>query len=329
MSNTLKFFTKLVISGILLFLISKKINFNELIIQAKSTSVFILVITFSLTVSKKVIESFRWKLVLESKKYKEKLIRLFSLYMIGGFFNIFLPSTLGGDTLRILYVKRKELSLKTATSTVLFERMIGLYSIFIMAIIAISIGWNSIMVEMRLPVLVISCICTLLMTSVFILYDKILSFTKQLSSKISLNIFLKFYSYLKLFNFKEYGAKIALICFFLSIFIQLIVICITALIGYSMDLDEIGLLNYFVIMPPIWVITMLPISIGGFGVREGLFILLLAPLGIGIEQSTLLSLLSFLPFVIVGLLGSLFYLFGSNLYKETVNVNGTNANKKT
>ena len=41
-----------------------------------------------------------------------------------------------------------------------------------------------------------------------------------------------------------------------------------------------------------------------------------APMGVSLEQSTLLSLLSFSLFVIVGLLGGLFYLFGSHSYKK-------------
>lgn len=75
-------------------------------------------------------------------------------------------------------------------------------------------------------------------------------------------------------------------------------------------------------MPQIWIITLLPVSIGGFGVREGLFALFFVPMGVSIEQSVLLSLLSFSPFVFIGLLGGLFYLFGSYLYKEVKNVKG-------
>jgi len=53
---------------------------------------------------------------------------------------------------------------------------------------------------------------------------------------------------------------------------------------------------------------MLPISLGGMGLREGATVLMLTPLGIEPATAVALSLLNFSVYVVCGLLGVFFYL---------------------
>lgn len=316
MSSITKFIFKLIISSILLYFIFKNIEISDFTNYYTSIPVLIIIISLILAIIKVVVESIRWKLILREKEVNYNIFTLFALYIIGGFFNIFLPSTIGGDALRIAYIKNKNLSLLTATNTVLFERLTGVYSIFIMTIIAVTFGWHLVIIEIRIPVLTISCLGIFIMTLVYFSYDRFLNIVETISSRYSNKIILKIYLSLKSLDFTKYSYKTILLCGVFSILMQMIVIIVTALIGNALGLEKVGILYYFIIMPPIWVITSLPISIGGFGVREGLFALFLAPMGVSLEQSTLLSLLSFSPFLFIGLLGGLFYLFGSHSYKK-------------
>jgi hypothetical protein len=59
-----------------------------------------------------------------------------------------------------------------------------------------------------------------------------------------------------------------------------------------------------VTLPPVLIATAAPISIAGFGVREGMFVLLLGEAGIGATDATLLSLLSAAAFAIASLPGA-------------------------
>lgn len=320
MSSITKFIFKLIISSILLYFIFKNIEISDFTDYYTSIPVFIMIVSLILAIIKVQLESVRWSLVLKEKKVNVNLFTLCIFYMIGGFFNIFLPSTIGGDALRIAYIKNDDLSLLSATNTVLFERLTGLYAIFIMTIIAVFLGWHLVIAEIRVLILTTSGIGILIMTLVYFSYNKFLDFVKIISYKYSNKITLKIYSSLKLLDFTQYSYKTLLLCVVFSILMQMIVIIVTALIGTALGLEKVGILHYLIILPPIWVIALLPISIGGFGVREGLFALFFAPLGVTLEQSTLLSLLSFFPFLFTGLLGGVFYLFGFHSYKEEANV---------
>ena len=168
--------------------------------------------------------------------------------------------------------------------------------------------------------MIISIIGILIMTLAFFFYDKFLDFVESITIKYSNRITLKIHSFLKSLDFSIYSNKIFCICFCMTFFMYILGIGVIIMIGNALGLEEISISYYLIIVPIINIITLIPISLGGFGVREGLYALFLAPLGVSIEQSTLLSLLSFSPFIFVGLLGGLFYLFDSYSHKEMVNV---------
>lgn len=320
MKNYIKFSIKLLISLFLLFLIFNKIDYKDFIENIKVVSFVVLIVTVLFAGIKAVIEPLRWKIILNARTEKFSFFYLFSLYMIGGFFNIFLPTTIGGDVVRIFYIKNDKFSALKATNTVLFERLTGAYAVFIMSIIAVLVGWNLFVYEVKIPILAVSIISVVVLTSIFFSYKKITKITRQISSKYKISIIKKIYLLIREFDYTEYSYRLIFISMFFSFLIQFIVIGVTIMIGNALGLNNISIFHYFIIIPPIWVITLLPISIGGFGVREGLFALFLVPMGVSIEQSTLLSLLSFFPFIFVGLLGGLFYLFGTYSYKEAQNV---------
>ena len=102
----------------------------------------------------------------------------------------------------------------------------------------------------------------------------------------------------------------------MAILIQLIFYSVSFLIGKSLGLNQIKIYHYIILLPPIWIITLLPISIGGFGVREGLYGVFFMPLGVTLEQSTLLSIFSLLPYLMLGMIGSVFYLLKKNTDKN-------------
>ena len=80
-------------------------------------------------------------------------------------------------------------------------------------------------------------------------------------------------------------------------------------VGQSLGI-EVPAAYYWVLAPVVTLITMFPISLNGMGVREWGMVLLLAPLGVAQENATALSLLWFLVYSSLGLLGGVWYLFG-------------------
>jgi uncharacterized membrane protein YbhN (UPF0104 family) len=101
--------------------------------------------------------------------------------------------------------------------------------------------------------------------------------------------------------------KVLVLTTAMSVWVQLSSVSIMMLIGLGMDLP-IPLPFYFVMVPLVTLMTMLPISLGGMGLREGATVLMLTPLAIAPASAVALSVLCFSVYVAVGMIGIFFYL---------------------
>jgi uncharacterized membrane protein YbhN (UPF0104 family) len=96
---------------------------------------------------------------------------------------------------------------------------------------------------------------------------------------------------------------------FLSILVQLASALQVWMVGQALN-APVPLGYYFILVPMVSLLTLLPISVNGMGVREGGTALFLAPLGIGEGTALSLALLWFAVGAAASLLGGLVYLFG-------------------
>jgi hypothetical protein len=95
----------------------------------------------------------------------------------------------------------------------------------------------------------------------------------------------------------------------LSVVVQLANVVLAWLIGHGLGL-AVPLAYYGVLTSVVAVLTLLPVSVNGMGLREWGTALLLAPLGVGTTEAVTLSLLTFAVQVAASLTGCVFYLFG-------------------
>jgi hypothetical protein len=95
----------------------------------------------------------------------------------------------------------------------------------------------------------------------------------------------------------------------LSLVVQLANVVLGWLIGAGLGLS-VPFAYYCILMSVVPVLTLLPISVNGMGLREGGTVLLLAPLGVGSAEAVTLALLAFAVQAVASLGGCGFYLFG-------------------
>jgi uncharacterized membrane protein YbhN (UPF0104 family) len=95
----------------------------------------------------------------------------------------------------------------------------------------------------------------------------------------------------------------------LSVLVQGANVVLGWLLGEAIGLP-VPALYYGVLISLVSLLTMLPISVNGMGVREASTVLLLAPLGVSSAQAVTLSLLLFTVYTAASLAGCGFYLFG-------------------
>jgi len=96
-------------------------------------------------------------------------------------------------------------------------------------------------------------------------------------------------------------------CFVLSMICQVLGILAAYSLAWAINL-KLAPVYFFMVLPMIWIITMVPISISGLGVREGAFVFFFAKVGVSDSAALLLSFLNFSQLIVLGLMGGIVYL---------------------
>ena len=213
----------------------------DIIFSLNSDFILYLVVLVLIALSFLSFMVFRWIILIDSfSKIKPGFSVLYRYYLIGSFFNIFFPGALGGDVVRIHYSQKQyRLGIKKATAIIFFERVAGLVALTL--IFCFSIFFNDaiadkISIDKEYTPLVIPLV--LLIGFVF----------KKAASKKGYVI-----SYITI------GAILVL-----SILGQFADILIAYILCSYFDLT-VTLWNLLTVMPLIFIVTVLPISIGGIG----------------------------------------------------------------
>lgn len=236
---------------------------------------------------------------------------VFAISAIGCFFNMFLPSGISGDLARAYYLNRemdaaKKNSMMDLVAPLLMERYFGLGSVLIIGIVvlpfAVCIYDRSRLINTIIVIVVLLAI--FFFTGMIVFQFRLLKNNRFVSN---------FYSYLDFFKEK----RRLFVVFLYSAMIQVISIYAVFLISEGMGLG-VSLFYFVVIIPIINIMTILPITLGGIGLREGAFVFLLASQGIQPHAAISLSLIAFSLSVIASLIGLYEYLRYKNLPLSTV-----------
>jgi uncharacterized membrane protein YbhN (UPF0104 family) len=83
-----------------------------------------------------IVRAWRWQVILRGSDADIPFVRLVELYLVGSFFNAFLPSGLGGDVVRAAEASQ-DVPATVAVSTVVIDRLTGLMALFIMALVVL------------------------------------------------------------------------------------------------------------------------------------------------------------------------------------------------
>ena len=273
----------------------------------RADGIFYLIIALILAASSVLIMAFRWKILLIVYNIRVKLNKLFSYYLIGLFFNNFLPTSIGGDIVRVMKIVRSTGDKTQGTASVIIERIVGMASILIMATLALTV----ISQQFKNQKLLIISFSLLMLIAVFfasIISERIFSLIKTVLNKITVlkigEKLIKLFEAIHVFrNRKDVLIKIVV----LSFLSQTVVVFLNYSLTLALELP-VNLSYLFVVIPVTFLLTMLP-SINGIGIREGGYIFLLGKVGISGAGAISLSFLNLLCFIALSLIGAILFIF--------------------
>jgi len=259
----------------------------------------------------------KWKMLVQSSVKKENkqgvgIFKLGRLYYVGLFFNNFLPSSVGGDFVRVFYLG-KTTGMPIAAATVAFERLTSGAAMIIIVLVA------SLFMESIRPFLItIYAVVAFLIVIgfLFIYWLRTGEQQKEVSNYQNRGKIREVLNNGKNAIRKIGGATVDyrhenwkwwVAVAILSLLFQFGMAWINDLLflAFGFDVPFYKLLVYISLIS---IITMLPISINGLGVREASYLLFFKELGVPDGVAVSVSLLFFVLVAVSSLAGGLFWL---------------------
>lgn len=302
----------LIASGIIYWLIqSGKLNFSALK-SMLSPGPFILG-SFLLGLSI-VFATLRWRVLLETQNIKAKTWPLLKLTLIGTFFNYAMPGGVGGDLVKAFYFyKDQQESKVAAVSSVAVDRILGLYTMVLMALTVMVYDFTHIQSSPILHKLfILFCLIFLIFTAVlFLLFTKKHFFQNRIQKVLNFlpkkEKFIKLYTSTQLYGSSP-GHLLQVIGY--SLLAQITGIFFLVLAGeVSGVADQAKWSTYFLVAPLGFMATAIPISPAGIGVGQAAFYFLFNNyLGYKSELGpTIITAMQIFQ-MLFGLVGAFFYL---------------------
>lgn len=267
---------KILVSVAILVCLARNIDLeNTLSFLAGVNRIFLPFIALMLFMQS-AISALKWKILI-SREEGAPYLFLLKNYYIGNFLSLFLPSSIGGDAYRVFSLKKLSSDMAANTSSVVFDRLSGLLALTTITAFSASIYLGELWIFplFSLSTMVIFLLCRNIFVNSHDRRFKKLFFLGEVVRN--------------LFVYVGDGpllAKVLLISFLFHSNMVLIINIYCLALGVEM---EIGYL--YMVVPLILFAEALPISINGFGVREGTLLFFFLQAGKTSEEALAVSLL--------------------------------------
>lgn len=303
--KTIKTVIKLLFAFSVFYILFSKADIPLIKRLFHKTDLSVFLAAFLLFAASHFISAFRWQVLLRMWLYPVSLWHLSKLYLVGRFFGLFLPTAIGGDIARGYYLYGGGAEKEKTISSILVERIMGFASMMVLALLAMLVGFRMIDNNMiRLSVIVPS-IVGLLTLYIFYSRQQPIFFTRPhfLGRKIAGLV-----ETTHCIHQYKTRPELLAFAFLLSGLFQVIGILSTYLIALSIGCT-VQFIHFLILLPLVWMVSMIPVSINGLGLKEGAFVFLFSSIGMTREVAITISLLSLVQSIALGVLGGFCFLF--------------------
>lgn len=301
-SKLLKNLLRIGLSLITLALLLKSVGWEEILAILQAVDLRMLVVAWGLFLVGVVLRTFRWRTLLQGLGITPPFSQLLYLYLVGGFFNAFLPTGFGGDVVRVVELAQGEEN-TAALGTVLLDRLTGILSLLALGLIVLLFTSG---LEPWLVWIVILISGGGLFGGFLLLEGRLLRrITARLPKALSLageGTLARIYAAVT-----GCGSRAIWNALGLSTLFNLLNIVVYWLCGLAVGIPT-GLSFYFVAVPLLSLALLMPISVGGLGVRDWVAQPLFASVGIAAEQAAGMTLLVYVVTAAAGMVGGILYL---------------------
>jgi hypothetical protein len=247
-----------------------------------------------------LLSTVRWAQVLQALDLRSDFPPLLSHTLAGMFVSNVLPSTVGGDVLRVTRLSAANGQRHASVASVMVERLTGFLVLPFISLVALVGNPNLLHMGQASRLALTMSLGTLVVLGVIL----VLVSSSRLGTRLSGHAWLGFLGDVQLGLARmrrDPGAAVGVVVSALAY--QLTMVAGAWMAGHAMGID-VGWSAMMAFVPVVAVAQVLPLSVNGLGLREGALVILLAPLGVASGQAVAFGLLLYGMNLVVSLLGA-------------------------
>ncbi len=295
--NSIKLWFRILVTAMIFAVILRAIDTDQLWKTLTQARLDLLLAALTLQLGSTTLSAYRWQLIMHNLNFGQSIYFYWRSYFKASFFNQGLPTSIGGDALKVLDVAGQGFRKRDALYGIMLDRITGLAALM----------WLNLVAYLLNPDLLPSPIhhLTLLLVVVSLVSFSAAYYMRNLR-------WLDAYPQLRVartMSEKLHQAflnnRIPLIGS--SLLIPALAMLSVFMIGLALGL-RYDLVTYFIIVPPAILLTIIPVSLAGWGIREGTLVALFSLIGANKATVLAMSILYGLMQIIVSLPGFIIYL---------------------
>jgi len=250
-----------------------------------------------LAIETTLVAGMRLKLVLRSLGTDYPLVRTSQIALCGFFVEQVAFGFVGGDAMRLWLLHRMNLPFRKAIEALLIDRCLGLGALLLLVLAGLP-GFLELLPSFGQPIILVTA-ATVMAVAGSVLLFLFVGRTKYRTHFVRVEIARLYFAVVRNASVR----KCLALTFMLACLTHLMNVLVFVLIGQDLELP-ISPAQWFFIVPPALLFSMIPVSAGGWGLREGVLIFALANLGVPPEEAIVPSLIFGLGILVVTLPGA-------------------------
>lgn len=293
---------KLAITFGLLFLLAKKIDLDAVVVQLRALQIFWAMAATVLLFAQLLITGIRWYIVSMLVSAAIRLGKAIRLVLIGQFFNQILPTSVGGDAVRAWLMSREKVPLGRAVISIVCDRVVALVVLTVIAAATLPLLSSEGLYVPLLEHLAVGALTLTALGLIFLLLvgEKIANIFHDLRLLRPVGVLIR---NLRIVLF---ASDKSIVILGLALLVQVIMVMVILVCAMAIGI-HLGVIH-MLLLPSILLISMIPISFAGWGVREGAMVVVLGFAGISAPQALAISLLFGLTQMAIGVPGGVLWL---------------------
>ena len=313
---------KIAASLILITIVVHAFDVRGITTHFEKVDVATLLLAVSVALSIALMHTARWLAVIAAGGYRLGFRTALQIVLIGHFFNQVLPSSVGGDAVRAWCAYRAGLSLGAAAGTVIIDRAVALFALLLL--VAAGLPWLFEIVADPVARWTLSTVIFIGLAG-FGVFLALSGLPRFLARWRAVRVLLDLAALArKVMSAPRHALPVILFSVLGFVGAAFIVFCLAR----AMQLD-VTLKDCVLLVPPVVLITVVPVSIAGWGLREGAMVVAFGFIQVPASAAFALSVLFGLTFAIVSLPGSLLWLMSGYSVKNVADETATDGRDST